>query len=106
MANILAIETSSVYCSIGISKNKEIFFEHSKEENSHGKLIFRFIDNLLKKAKLKKEDIDFCNCVFEALSDKFTYSEYKQISIKAHSEFTLNEDEKLKDITPQIIDCY
>ena len=59
MANILAIETSSVYCSIGISKNKEIFFEHSKEENSHGKLIFKFIDNLLKKAKLKKEDIDF-----------------------------------------------
>ena len=54
----------------------------------------------------KKEDIDFCNCVFEALSDKFTYSEYKQISVKAHSEFTLNEDEKLKDITPKIIDCY
>ena len=59
MANILAIETSSVYCSIGISKNEEIFFEHSKEENSHGKLIFKYIDNLLKKAKLKKEDIDF-----------------------------------------------
>ena len=33
MTNILAIETSSVYCSIGLAKNKEIFIEHSEEEN-------------------------------------------------------------------------
>tara|TARA_B100000035_G_scaffold123252_1_gene104868 strand:- start:363 stop:1034 length:672 start_codon:yes stop_codon:yes gene_type:complete len=59
MMNILAIETSSVHCSIGLSKNKELFIEHSREENSHGKEIFGFIDNLLQLAELKKEQIDF-----------------------------------------------
>ena len=42
MTNILAIETSSVYCSIGLAKNKEIYIEHSEEENTHGKNIFGF----------------------------------------------------------------
>tara|TARA_B100000579_G_C22509925_1_gene701019 strand:- start:81 stop:752 length:672 start_codon:yes stop_codon:yes gene_type:complete len=59
MTNILAIETSSVYCSIGLAKNKEIYIEHSQEENTHGKNIFGFIDNLLKKSQLEKEEIDF-----------------------------------------------
>tara|TARA_B100000900_G_scaffold233417_1_gene198165 strand:- start:2614 stop:3285 length:672 start_codon:yes stop_codon:yes gene_type:complete len=59
MTNILAIETSSVYCSIGLAKNKEIYIEHSQEENTHGKNIFGFIDNLLNKSQLKKEEIDF-----------------------------------------------
>tara|TARA_B100000579_G_scaffold387022_1_gene359160 strand:- start:74 stop:745 length:672 start_codon:yes stop_codon:yes gene_type:complete len=59
MTNILAIETSSVHCSIGIGKNKELYIEHSQEKNSHGKEIFGFIDKLLKKAQLKKEEIDF-----------------------------------------------
>ena len=59
MANILAIETSSVYCSIGLKKNEDFFFEHSKEENSHGKSILSFIDLILKKAGLKKNQIDF-----------------------------------------------
>ena len=58
MTNILAIETSSVHCSIGLSKNKEIYSKHSQEENSHGKLIFGFIKDLLKKSQLEKEDID------------------------------------------------
>ena len=58
MTNILAIETSSVHCSIGLSKNKEIYSMHSQEENSHGKLIFGFIKDLLKKSQLEKEDID------------------------------------------------
>ena len=31
---------------------------HSQEENSHGKLIFGFIKDLLKKSQLEKEDID------------------------------------------------
>ena len=55
MTNILAIETSSVYCSIGLAKNKEIYIEHSQEENTHGKNIIGFIDNLLKKSQLEKE---------------------------------------------------
>ena len=59
MTNILAIETSSVNCSIGLAKNKEIFIEHSEEENAHGKNIFSFIENLLKKSQLEKEEIDF-----------------------------------------------
>ena len=59
MTNILAIETSSVYCSIGLAKNKEIYIEHSQEENTHGTNIFGFIDNLLKKSQLEKEEIDF-----------------------------------------------
>ena len=58
MTNILAIETSSVYCSIGLAKNKEIYIEHSQEENTHGKNILGFIDNLLNKSQLKKEEID------------------------------------------------
>jgi tRNA threonylcarbamoyl adenosine modification protein YeaZ len=59
MTNILAIETSSVYCSIGLAKNKEIYIEHSQEENTHGKNIFGFIDSLLEKSQLEKEEIDF-----------------------------------------------
>ena len=59
MTNILAIETSSVNCSIGLAKNKELFIEHSEEENAHGKNIFSFIENLLKKSQLEKEEIDF-----------------------------------------------
>ena len=59
MTNILAIETSSVYCSIGLAKNKEIYIEHSEEENTHGKNIFGFIDNLIKKSQLEKEELDF-----------------------------------------------
>ena len=59
MTNILAIETSSVYCSIGLAKSKEIYYEHSQEENTHGKNIFGFIDNLLKRSQLDKEEIDF-----------------------------------------------
>ena len=59
MTNILAIETSSVYCSIGLAKSKETYYEHSQEENTHGKNIFGFIDNLLKKSQLDKEEIDF-----------------------------------------------
>ena len=58
MTNILAIETSSVYCSIGLAKSKEIYYEHSQEENTHGKNIFGFIDNLLKKSQLEKEELD------------------------------------------------
>ena len=59
MTNILAIETSSVYCSIGLAKNKEIYIQHSQEENTHGKNIFGFIDSLLEKSQLEKEEIDF-----------------------------------------------
>jgi tRNA threonylcarbamoyladenosine biosynthesis protein TsaB len=59
MTNILAIETSSVYCSIGLAKNKEIYIEHSQEENTHGKNIFGFIDSLLEKSQLEKEELDF-----------------------------------------------
>ena len=51
MTNILAIETSSVYCSIGLAKNKEIYIEYSQEENTHGKNIFGFINNLLNKSQ-------------------------------------------------------
>ena len=58
MTIILAIETYSVHCSIGLSKNKGIYSMHSQEENSHGKLIFGFIKDLLKKSQLEKEDID------------------------------------------------
>lgn len=54
----------------------------------------------------KQEDIDFCNCVFESISKKFTYADYKKISVKEHSEFTETENDNLKSITPEIIDCY
>ena len=54
MTNILAIETSSVYCSIGLAKNKEIYIEHSQEENTHGKNIFGFIVNGRKGGRYNK----------------------------------------------------
>ena len=55
MTNILAIETSSVYCSIGLAKNKEIYIEHSQEENTHGKNIFGFMTTSLRNLNLKKK---------------------------------------------------
>ena len=57
--NVLAIETSTPVCSIAIETKDAVFYRISTEkENSHGVLIFKYIDECLKDAKIAKEDLD------------------------------------------------
>ena len=59
MALILSIETSTTNCSVSLSKNGETLF--LKEDNninySHAESLHVFIDDVIKAANIKKEDI-------------------------------------------------
>ena len=56
--NILAIETSGPICSIALRYEKRIESACSKNENEHGFVILNFIEKLLKKSGLKKNELD------------------------------------------------
>ena len=56
--NILAIETSGPICSIALRSEKRIESACSKNENEHGLVILNFIEKLLKKSGLKKNELD------------------------------------------------
>ena len=56
--NILAIETSGPICSIALRSEKRIESACSENENEHGLVILNFIEKLLKKSGLKKNDLD------------------------------------------------
>ncbi len=56
--NILAIETSGPICSIALRSEKRIESSCSKNENEHGFVILNFIEKLLKKSGLKKNELD------------------------------------------------
>ena len=56
--NILAIETSGPICSIALRSENRIESACSKNENEHGLVILNFIEKLLKKSGLKKNELD------------------------------------------------
>ena len=57
--NVLAIETSNPWCSIAIQNtNGEISSINAIKENSHGVLIFKYIDECLRDAEISKEDLN------------------------------------------------
>ncbi|MCD4747612.1 MAG: tRNA (adenosine(37)-N6)-threonylcarbamoyltransferase complex dimerization subunit type 1 TsaB [Bacteroidales bacterium] len=59
MALILNIETSTIVCSVALSKDgKLIAFRESKEKNSHSEVITLFIEKIFKKANLNYSSID------------------------------------------------
>lgn len=59
MALILNIETSTIVCSVSVSKDGMVkAVKESREEKSHAKLLTIFIDELLKELNHKIEDLD------------------------------------------------
>ena len=56
--NILAIETSGLYCSVALKSNGLITQKATKEANKHGLVILDFIEDLLSKSNVKKGNID------------------------------------------------
>lgn len=56
--NVLAIETSAMFCSIALFKNEQIFFKEDKNKSQHGKVILAFINELLEKSQLSLKQID------------------------------------------------
>ncbi len=59
MASILCIETSTANCSVALSRNEEILSERqSCAGNDHAAKIAVFIDEVLREAALRPEDLD------------------------------------------------
>jgi tRNA threonylcarbamoyladenosine biosynthesis protein TsaB len=59
MALILNIETSTIVCSVSVSRDGIVLaVKESREEKSHAKLLTIFIDELLKELNFKIDDLD------------------------------------------------
>ncbi len=59
MALIICIETSTIACSVALSKNGELIsFKEDFSGNSHSLMLLPFIDEILKNAKLNINEID------------------------------------------------
>ena len=56
--NFLALDTSSVACSVAISKGDEIFSSHKVNAESHSLTLIPTIQETLKTAKIKLNDLD------------------------------------------------
>ena len=56
--NVLAIETSAIYCSIAVFKDGQIFFKEDTNKSQHGKVILALIDELLDQSQLSLEQLD------------------------------------------------
>ena len=56
--NFLALDTSSVACSVAISKGDEIFSSHKVNAESHSLTLIPTIQETLKTAKIKLDDLD------------------------------------------------
>ncbi len=56
--NILAIETSGLFCSVALRSGEEIKYNFTEKENEHGLVILDFIDDLLKRFNLEKNELD------------------------------------------------
>ena len=60
MPNILSIETSSACCSVCIKTDKlETQLYENVAPNTHGEIIFEFIEMALKESEINKEDLDY-----------------------------------------------
>ena len=59
MSRILCVDTSSFICSVSVFENLSLISSHSSEvERSHSKLIIQLIDQSLKDAKIKINEVD------------------------------------------------
>jgi tRNA threonylcarbamoyl adenosine modification protein YeaZ len=56
--NVLAIETSAIFCSIALFKDEQIFCKQDTNKSQHGKVILALIDELLEQSQLSLEQID------------------------------------------------
>ena len=56
--NVLAIETSAIYCSNAVFKDGQIFFKEDTNKTQHGKVILALIDELLDQSQLSLEQLD------------------------------------------------
>ena len=56
--NILAIETSGPFCSAALRSGGEIKSNITENENEHGLVILDFIEDLLGRSNLKKDELD------------------------------------------------
>lgn len=56
--NILALETSTNFCSVAISKDQQIFEKEELLPQQHAQVLLTFIDELLAKANLKLSMVD------------------------------------------------
>ena len=56
--NILAIETSGPFCSVALRSGEEIKSNTTENENEHGLVILDFIEDLLSRSNLKKDELD------------------------------------------------
>ena len=56
--NILAIETSGLFCSVALKSNGKIKHKVTDRENEHGLVILDFIEDLLIQSDVKKESLD------------------------------------------------
>ena len=54
----------------------------------------------------KEELIGLCKCVYEIVSDEFSYEEYKIMSELDSNSFSNSDNSRLKEITPDIKSCY
>ena len=60
MPNILSIETSSACCSVCIKTDQlETQLYENIAPNTHGEIIFEFIEMALKESEINKEDLDY-----------------------------------------------
>ncbi len=56
--NILALETSTEFCSVALALNGDIFHQEQHVGNMHSELILSMIDDLLKKSNLSPQQIN------------------------------------------------
>ena len=54
----------------------------------------------------KEELISLCKCVYEVVSDEFTYAEFKVLNELDYNSFSSEDDIRLREITPDIKKCY
>ncbi|MCR3755239.1 MAG: N(6)-L-threonylcarbamoyladenine synthase, TsaB subunit [Candidatus Westeberhardia cardiocondylae] len=60
--NILAIDTTTKFCSVSLMKNNIIFNKKIMSCNKHTKYILKLIDELLLESNIKLKDINFLAC--------------------------------------------
>lgn len=82
---VLAVDTSSKICSVAIVEDNEVLKEeHNQSEKEHSQTLMPMINNTLKNANLKLDDIDLLSCAIGPGS--FTGIRIGIATIKAFSD--------------------
>jgi tRNA threonylcarbamoyladenosine biosynthesis protein TsaB len=55
--NLLAVDTSSEFCSVAASRDDAVFFRHEPAEQRHGELLIPMIDSVLTEARLALDEV-------------------------------------------------